>query len=176
MDVIKINIKFKDFVDFLIDAKKKTYAGSGQKMKLDDYSNHYNYEKNPFRYHDIYYGSLIDGGRELVYFKDKPIWFMGYHGGIYGKNEFLAQEIFDFLKEALLQIPEEFPARGPKIYSKNNFTYLNNYTGDIRRFFGEEVIKINNNHAYLRNYVGGFISDRQYRISLIGGKNYKDAE
>lgn len=162
MYVIKNNFTFKAFIDFLIDAKKKTYAGNGQKIKMDDYSNHYNYEKNPFRYHDIYYGSLIDGGGEIVYFKDNPIWWMGYHGGISGKNEFSAQEIFDFLKEALSLIPEEFPARGPKIYVKNNFTYLNNYTGNIGRFCGEESIKINNNRVYIRNYVGGFILDRQY--------------
>ena len=167
MDNIDVNFKFKDFSNFLMEAKKKTYAGNGQKIKMNDHSRHYNYEKKPFRYHDIYYGNIVDGGGEIVYFEDKPIWWMGYHGGVSKNSEKSIKEIYDFLKEALLLVPEKFPVRGPEIYSKINFLYLNSHIGDIRRFFGEELIKNNNEKVYFRNYVGGFIVDKEYNLVFL---------
>lgn len=167
MEIIKFNDE--EFITFLNDAKKEGYAGGDkQKIRKDDYSRHYYYERSLFRYHDTYYGNLADCGREVVYFKGRPIWGMNYHGGVFEDYDECAKDIFDFLREALSLPPREFPVRGPKVYLNPKFTYLNRYYGDILNFFGEETI-VSNEYAeqvYLKHYLGGLIRDREYKVII----------
>ncbi len=99
-------------------------------------------------------------------FEDKPISWMRYNGIVVGKKENI-KEIYNFLKEALLLIPEQFPVRCHGKCSKTNFLYFYSPTGGIRRFFGEEQINYENEKLYSWHHVGRFISDRQYNIIFL---------
>lgn len=160
-------IHYKDFIDFLIEAKKKTYAGQGRKIRRKDTSRHYIYEKYQFRYHDTYYGNLVDCGREVVYFQNKPVWAMCYHGGIVEGFEEESKEVFSFLREALLEVPSEFPLRGPQVYIKENYMYINQYSGNLFNFSGKEIIVSKSNKlVYSKNYCGGLVKDRSYKFLI----------
>ena len=81
------NICDKIFIEFLIRAKKSTYANSLiEKVESTRIgSSDYNYEEiidsKKYTYHDTYFGGTKFMGEEVVYCNtDKPIWGMNYYG------------------------------------------------------------------------------------------------
>ena len=67
--------------------------------------------------------------------------------------------LFQGLKNKL--IPEEKPYRGPKEYRKGELLYVNNFTGEIDNFSGEEIIKENGKEIYHAKYIGGLVDQRR---------------
>lgn len=163
----KIEILTSKFISFLINAKLSTWAGEGKKIREKDYSRNYYYSEGDFEYKDQYFGNLMDGGREVVFFKNKPLWIMCYHGGVLKEYNNLSIDIFTFLREALSCPPPEFPMRGPTSFSSQEFTYKNSYYGDLYFFHGIERIISRKVEVYRRMYVGGEIRDREYQLVLI---------
>lgn len=68
--------------DFLIEAKKQTYANNlGERIastRLN--SKDYEYKRDNMIYHDTYFGGTRFIGEEVVYIDNKTYWAMNYYG------------------------------------------------------------------------------------------------
>ncbi|MCP4110921.1 MAG: hypothetical protein GY749_36270 [Desulfobacteraceae bacterium] len=162
-----IEIVTSDFVHFLITAKRNTWAGDGEQIRHSDYSKNCSYSDGVFEYKDQYFGNLVDGGREVVFFNKRPIWIMGYHGGVFEEYYKHSEEIFTFLCRSLLASQTGLPVRGPRCFVEGDFEYQNSYQGDLKYFTGSEIIVWRKIKVYRKAYVGGEIRDRRYPVTFI---------
>ena len=95
----------KKIVDFLIRAKRATYAGKGAETASSRIKSHdLVYRENDLMYYDTYLGGEKFAGEEALWIADVPYWSMNYVGRVTG-SPFSG----DFLKEALLHVPEDAP-------------------------------------------------------------------
>lgn len=155
-------INTKDLKEFLVLAKKSTYASGDVSKKVIelDKSTTLIFEDDNFRYHDNYFGGEPYGGREVVFFKGEPVYMMVYYG-------LVDEEITDFhkiykiLQKALSLIPEDNPYRGPKEYTEGDYKYLNNFIGKVDNFSGEESINYKGREVYKAKYIGGLVDQRK---------------
>jgi hypothetical protein len=147
---------------FLVKAKKATYASGDETKKVieKDGSTSLIFIESDWKYHDNYFGGEPFGGREVVFFKDKPIYIMTYYGLV---NEKITDfgEIYKILQQALLLIPENKPYRGPEKYIQGDYVYSNNFSGEVDNFSGEEIIKYNGEEIYKTRYSGGLVDQRK---------------
>lgn len=148
----------KDFIKFLICAKKNTYASNGElgKKRLKDGSKELIFSDKDFRYRDRYYGSKRFIGEEVVFINDKPFWAMNYSGGCLN-DECSISNVYSFLKKCLKKVNSKTIFRGPEKYEENGFTYINRAEGHVDDFFGEENIYYKNKKIYKLKYHGGLI-------------------
>ena len=110
----------KRIVEFLIRAKKATYAGKGAETASSRPESHdLIYREDDLMYYDTYLGGNKFAGEEALWISDKPYWSMNYAGRVTG-SPFSG----DFLKEALLRVPESHPFRGPESYENGDYVYL----------------------------------------------------
>ena len=94
-------IDLKALCEFLIEAKKNSYAGEGARSPSKCIlSKNYLYTKGDFRYEDQYFGEYLDVGEEIVWFKEIPVWGMGYRGGMFEEYRHLSEETFKVLRKA----------------------------------------------------------------------------
>ena len=99
----------KETVQFLIRAKKATYAGKGAESAPSRPCSHdLEYTEGELTYIDSYLGGEKFAGEEALWRNGKPFWSMNYIGRVTG-DDFSG----DFLKEALLRVPQDMPFRGP---------------------------------------------------------------
>lgn len=150
----------EDLTAFLIEAKKNTYAKSGDDggKELKTGAKEYTHESAPFRYRDRYYGYASFLGEEIVWwYDDQPIWAMNYHGWVISNNLAAGYEVYPFLQRALCRIPQEAPFRGPLDFTEDSFTYINRYTGSIDHFTGIERILLDKQEVYRLYYHGGIL-------------------
>ena len=145
---------------FLIDSNKAGYAGGDEKrwVKEADGSTTIPYAKGDWRSRDNFFGGEPYGGRAVVFYQDKPYWMMVYYGWVEEGVE--TDPIYGILRNALMQMPEEAPFRGPKEYVENDYIYRNTWKGDIQRYSGEEVITQGEKVIYKANYLGGLVDQR----------------
>ena len=147
---------------FLVRAKKSTYAaGDKANKKIEqDFSTSLLYTEWDWIYHDNYFGGEPYGGREVVLFKNKPIYIMAYYWFL---QEHISdiKSIYAFLQHALSLIPEQYPYRGPKTYDEDNLSYLNTFVWEINNFSGEEIITQDGKEIYKAKYIGGFVDQRK---------------
>ena len=125
----------KKLIEFLIKAKRKTYAGKGSEtVSSREKSHDLVYRENNFMYYDTYLGGEKFAGEEALWIADNPYWSMNYIGRVTGENFNV-----DFLKEALLNVPFEKPFRGPEKYEDGIILMPqglgNNYSNIITRSF-----------------------------------------
>src|SRR4051812_37210851 len=153
--------------EFLVDAKRKTYAG------LDDDatvlapllpgSKQLEYRAGDLSYRDIYFGMRFFVGQETVQAGPGVIWSMSYAGGVapdvVDRNEFLS--IYTFLRQALLAIRDDRPFRGPPQFENESFRYVNTSSGDVAEFHGEEQIHRGGVKVYGLRYSGGLLRERR---------------
>ncbi len=145
--------------EFLVEAKNNTYASESPVVFSEPYlesSKQFQYSSGRYLYRDIFFGSDKFSGIEVVYEDKIPIWTMVYSGGLDYPID--SREVYCFLKKALRNISNEFPARGPRIFREGHLTYENNYEGSIERFHGEEYILFNNSEVYRLSYYGGIVN------------------
>lgn len=142
------------FVNFLCTAKKMTYAGKGfdQETSTRPKSHDLKYEEGHYLYFDTYLGSECFSGEEAVWSEGNPIWVMNYTGRVMG-------EPFsgDFLKEALLLVPEDQPFRGPLIYKNGDYSYHCTINGKLEWFQGYEEIFYQTSKVYECYFHGGIV-------------------
>ena len=157
-------INSSTFVNFLIKAKKSTYANSTIEKSESSRtgSSDYNYEEiidgSKYTYHDTYFGSTKFIGEEVVYCdSDKPIWGMNYYGITF--DDTLGEEAMDSaLRPALMKVEEsDIPVRGPSKFENNGYIYTFNTTGTMESFDGVEQIYKNNKLIYELHCSGGLI-------------------
>lgn len=146
---------------FLVKAKKSTYASgdNSKNIKEADGSTSLIFIEDNFKYHDNYFGGEPFGGREIVFFDNKPVYIMTYYGRVNNIEDI--NKIYSFLQKALTLIPEDRPFRGPKEYKEDNLEYTNIFEGEIDNFSGEEIIKENGQEIYRAKYIGGLVNQRK---------------
>ncbi|NEX01491.1 hypothetical protein SAMN04487829_1084 [Pseudobutyrivibrio sp. NOR37] len=143
----------KELVEFLIRAKKATYAGKGAETTSSREKSHdLIYRDGDYMYYDTYLGTGKFAGEEALWIKDIPYWSMNYIGIVTGDN-FSG----DFLKEALLLVPEDKPFRGPEKYTNGDYTYDCKIDGDYKWFNGRETISYKGEEIYECIFHGGLV-------------------
>lgn len=146
---------------FLLEANKAGYASGEEKqwIKNSDGSTTINFEQGDFKLHDNFFGGEPYGGRLVVFYKNKPIWMMVYYGFVVEGVE--TDSVYKVLRNALMKMPEDAPFRGPKEFKEGEFTYINNWTGNVEKYSGEEQILQGEKLVYKANYMGGLVDQRQ---------------
>lgn len=125
-----------DLIEFLIRAKKATYAGKGPEAAPSRPASHdLHYSEGDMLYIDTYLGGEKFAGEEAVWTGGKPVWSMNYCGRTVAEG-FSG----DFLKEALSNVPFDMPYRGPAEYRSGGYSYRCTVTGDFHWFRGYEEI------------------------------------
>lgn len=143
----------KAIVDFLIKAKRASYAGNGAETSSSRTGSHdLVYRDGEMTYYDTYLGGEKFAGEEAIWIADKPYWAMNYIGRVTGEN-FSG----DFLKVALLLVPFEAPYRGPAAYSDGDYAYECSVQGGFDWFSGKETICFKGNEIYECVFHGGLI-------------------
>jgi len=142
-----------DIIQFLIRAKKATYAGKGAETVSSRPESHdLTYSENNLMYYDTYLGGDRFAGEEAVWIDNIPYWSMNYAGRVKGDN-FSG----DFLKDALLHVVDDKPFRGPEIYSDGDYTYRCEVNGGFEWFQGKESIFFKGRMIYECFFHGGTI-------------------
>jgi len=143
----------KTIIDFLIRAKKATYAGGGPKSAPSRPNSHdLHYAEDNLKYIDTYLGGEKFAGEEALWDNDVPFWAMNYIGRIVADG-FSS----DFLNEALSIIPEDMPYRGPLKHENGDNVYTCSVQGDFEWFSGFEEIHNNGIKVYECIFHGGAI-------------------
>ena len=143
----------KRIIEFLIRAKKATYAGKGAETASSRTGSHdLVYKEDDLMYYDTYLGGNKFAGEEALWISDKPYWSMNYVGRVTGDN-FSG----DFLKEALLRVPEDKPFRGPENYKNGDYEFNCIVTGEFEWFQGYETISYKGEQIYECYFHGGMI-------------------
>ena len=142
-----------EITDFLIRAKKKTYAGKGSESKsIRPGSHDLKYEEGDLIYVDTFYGGEGFLGEEVVWMKNTPVYGMNYCGRVIG-DSFSG----DFLKAALQSVSRDMPYRGPSFFEEQGFVYQCKVSGDMTWFQGYEDICYDNEKIYECYFHGGVI-------------------
>jgi hypothetical protein len=151
-----------NFIDFLVEAKKRTYASETNDTSVPPLWNgakQLEYQKGDYLYRDIYFGSVFFAGQEVVEEKERPVWSMVYSGGIVIPS--LPREqvasVYAFLRKALRLVDVQAPYRGPRQWQDGPYTYQNDFEGTWEHFYGEESIFIAGEKVYELRYSGGMI-------------------
>lgn len=146
---------------FLVDSNNAGYAGGKPKKWIheDDGSTTIPFEKGSWKSHDNFFGGEPYGGRTVVFFEAKPVWIMVYYGWIIEGQE--TDPVYEILRGALKQMPEDYPFRGPKEFKDGEFIYTDTWNGDVERFSGEEQITKGGELIYKADYLGGLVDQRK---------------
>ena len=146
----------EDLKLFIYKASKATYASGDEslKQKQTDGSTTIVFSDGDFSYNDNYFGGEPYGGREVVFYKNKPVWMMVYYGLVY---EGVNNEVYKILMEALSATKQEMPYRGPLEYVKDNWKYENIISGGVGNLSGKERIFKDDVCVYEANYLGGLV-------------------
>lgn len=153
--------QLEDLYNFLIEAKKQTYANENVKKQLSSRKGSFDYEysSNNMTYHDTYFGGTNFMGEEVVYQEnDTPIWGMNYYGRTLNQN--LSEEAIDnALRPALMKVGEgdNLPVRGPKEYINGEYLYTFDVSGELNNFEGIETIYKGKEKIYVLKCHGGTI-------------------
>ena len=143
----------KQIVAFLIRAKQATYAGKGAETASSRVKSHdLAYREGEYLYYDTYLGGERFAGEEALWIAGVPYWSMNYAGRVTG-GHFSG----DFLKEALLRVPEEEPYRGPREYADGEYLYRCETEGSFDWFRGMESIDYQGKQIYECCFHGGLI-------------------
>lgn len=152
----------KEIYEFLIEAKKQTYANENvKKVNSSRMGSHdYHYQKEKMVYHDTYFGGTNFMGEEVVYFDDEtPIWGMNYYGITIDEN--FSEEAMDkALRPALMLVGEDqnvIPVRGPRNFQNGEYTYNFSANGNLDCFEGIETIHKGKTKIYELKCHGGRI-------------------
>lgn len=143
----------KSVIEFLIRAKRATYAGKGAESPASRPGSHdLAYREGGLLYYDTYLGGERFAGEEALWINGVPRWSMNYVGRVTG-----APFSGDFLKEALLRAPEDMPFRGPAAYQSGDYTYRCVVEGEFDWFRGRETITYRDGEIYECRFHGGRI-------------------
>lgn len=155
-------LNLNELREFILESTKHGYAAEGEAgRKLEsDGSKSFVYQKEDWKNHDNYFGGEPFGGREVVFYKGKPVWMMVYYGGA-AKHITNFAKIYEVLQHALLNAPEEYPFRGPEEFQEDSFVYTNQWEGDISQFSGHEKISHSDEEIYWAKYNGGLVNVRE---------------
>jgi hypothetical protein len=147
----------KELKKFILEASHNTFASGNEEIgkKEEDKSTSIAYSNGDWEYHDNYFGGEPYGGREVVFFKGKPVWMMVYYGWVTeGVN---TDRVYPILGKALSNSTVKKPYRGPDEYIEGTTIYANDLEGDVESFRGEERIYDGEELLYIARYMGGLV-------------------
>ena len=146
---------------FLMDASKRGYAAgqSAVTVREADHSTTIVVELGEWRLHDNYFGGEPYGGREVVFFRGRPVWMVVYYGWVKDENV-TVESVYSFLQRALRERPAAFPVRGPDAFTEGRFSYRNAHEGGVASFWGQETIHEDERLVYGGRYAGGLVDQR----------------
>jgi len=143
-----------EFVQFLIQAKKNTYAGDGTlSAPSRPASKDLMFKQGDYLYIDTYLGSLDFIGEEAVWYRQEPLWAMNYYGMML--TDVVPEGFSQCLKGALLNAPLDAPFRGPNHFQEGVFEYTCQWKGDLDQFVGTEQIFNSGKAIYQLTFHGG---------------------
>jgi len=150
---------------FITFAHKNTYAAPQEikfkyKCKTPILEGHRDYDliDGDWRYHDSYAGIHWAPGREVVFFKEQPVWCMSYQGQTAdGLTDNFIEKLFEFLKSVMRNIDEKAPFRGPKSFKDKDFEYSFVMKGDYKYFIGRESIIYKSKIVFFQDVIGELI-------------------
>ncbi|GLH79195.1 hypothetical protein SSBR45G_41040 [Bradyrhizobium sp. SSBR45G] len=158
-----MTIDLDELAAFLVEAKKRTYAGldddASVASPLLEGSKQLDYQAGRFAYRDIYFGMGYFVGQETVSRETRVIWSMSYHGGIRPdlSDRGLIVAVYAFLRKALLRVDVDRPYRGPASFAVDDLSYRNESEGDLARFVGAETVFQSGRVVYDLRYGGGLL-------------------
>lgn len=152
-----MSINLLEMQAFKSRAKKYGYASEQAKSRVElDHSKTLEYSENNWSYHDNYFGGEPYGGREVVFYKEKPVWMQVYYG--YVNDRSLINETYAFLKLALRQNTQDtIPVRGPNVFKDGEWEYGFTVEGNMSRYNGVEAITYKGNVVYKAHISGGLV-------------------
>lgn len=140
-------------VDFLLRAKRATYAGHGAEGDASRPASHdLAFAEGRLAYLDTYLGGERFAGEEALWEDGVPFWAMNYCGRVVAEG-FSG----DFLKAALSAAPPDKPFRGPELFRDDENTYHCRVEGDAEWFSGREWIERDGAPVYECVFHGGSI-------------------
>lgn len=150
------------FNQFLVAAKRATYAGQGGAATasplLQD-SKQLEYRDAEFLYRDIYFGLVHFVGQEVVYFASRAVWSMSYAGGLVaGIEKSSVKPVYSFLRQALMAVPAHLPLRGPMLFEQEAMRYTFQCSGTLEQFTGVEEIHRHAECLYRLHVTGGCLT------------------
>jgi hypothetical protein len=150
MDIQELN-------KFILEASHNTYASGNEniRQKEDNQSTTIEYVNGDWKFNDNYFGGEPYGGREVVFYKDEPVWMMVYYGWV--TEGVSTDRVYPTLGKALSNSDLEKPFRGPDEYVDGNILYANDLEGDVENFRGEERIYDGEELLYIARYMGGLV-------------------
>ena len=146
---------------FLVKAKISTYASEGEanEIVLEDGAKELTFEDGEFKYRDRYYGFNPFIGEEIVWKNGKIVWSMNYYGKVISLVV-SAKEIYNFLQQAMRQVEEDRPFRGPNNFKSGDFEYTDESSGDVNDFSGTEKISFKRQEIYRLIYHGEIVKNK----------------
>jgi hypothetical protein len=155
-----------ELLGFIANAHKHTYAAPKEikkqhKLETPFLPGHkcYYFKDGEWEYYDGYAGGGWAPGREVVLLRGNPIWAMSYqgkHNENYPEN-FFQDEVFPFLKKALMNIDDSMPFRGPKEFNEGDFRYSFDINGDYKYFTSKEIITHKGIEVFFQDIMGELI-------------------
>ena len=142
--------------EFLVRAKKSTYASGIKPRTMKFGFEELTYHEGNLFYSDRWSGSNPFGGEEIVCKDGKIIWMMNYFGFIIS-DAVESEEVYNFLKMSLGLITKEMPFRGPESFKNGALEYRNKSAGNLEKFVGMEQILHKGKEVYRLSYHGGKI-------------------
>ena len=150
-------LRLSELRQFLVAANSAGYGNSETVIAtLPDGGHLIEHRQDPWLFRDIFYGGHPYAGQEVIYSHQKPVWAMQYRGWL-TQGGVLTSDVYNFLKDALLQPPPEYPWRGPQRLKQDDWLYLNNWQGELSQFSGQETISYQQNEVYCGLYFGGLV-------------------
>jgi hypothetical protein len=159
-----MSVLSKEFVEFLIEAKRHTYAAGGPPSGSSrPASKDLGYKRGGYEYLDSYLGAADFIGEEVVYRDGLPLWGMNYYGRSLADADAPATDaagvgMGEMLHAALMEPPFEAPYRGPRSMSRGDCEYRCSWEGDIEQFWGEEEILRKGLRIYFLRFHGGSLA------------------
>ena len=145
-----------EIVPFLQRAKRSTYAAGIESTQSSRPGSHdLPYQEGEYLYIDTYLGGHRFIGEEAVWREGKPLWGMNYYGWML--VDIIPEGFSPFLKDALFQVPQDAPYRGPADFASGRFSYSCRWEGNLDSFTGNEWIEFDRVKIYALNFHGGAI-------------------
>ncbi|MBM3233377.1 hypothetical protein FJZ18_04395 [Candidatus Pacearchaeota archaeon] len=169
-----------ELLKFILKAHRNTYAALKEVRQKNRFDipilpghKDYDFAEGKWRYHDSYSGRLWAPGREVIFLDEKPVWCMSYQGmpckfSPECKNnqssearilpmEFYDENVFPFLKRALMRADESMPFRGPPRFNEEEFEYGFEMQGNYEYFTGRESVVYFGREVFFQNVMGSII-------------------
>jgi hypothetical protein len=155
----------ESLLEFITKAHRNTYAAPKEiklkyrcKTPLIEGHKEYDFIDGDWRYHDTYAGTEWAPGSEVVLYKGQPVWRMSYQGQtVNSLSEEFVEEMFGFLKEALRNVDEHMPFRGPALFARGDFIYKFAIKGDYRYFTGRESVTYKDKELLFQDVIGAMV-------------------